>query len=329
MGLYRAACLGVFGAFLTSQGHAACPVGQEAFTSCQIAGRNTEVFVCYDDHVVTYGYGPIGQPVELSLSDTVENVDFEPWSGLGKAIHERITFYNGDYSYEVGGGFDRPFSDEEMLLDTRRFGWIDVAQNGEGVSRLECIPETVTYGFGGGIYDAKVAAGLDWDVYSKTWVSVGTDQAPVLRQETNQHDAVDCLPATEFALGFAEMGDRLTAAYHKLGSPEASSNVTLGGHEINRMSAFGIDIDVFQDVVIGMKATQSLWEMPSGLRVGLTRGEVIQILGNAPNGAENMAEKFSALVCLDDQDTFAKWYAVIVFGQDKRVQSISFASLSP
>lgn len=329
MGRYRRACLGIIAALGAAQAHAACPVGQEAFTSCQIEGRNTEVFVCHDDQAANYRYGPVGGPAELVLTDTVENVDFEPWSGLGKAIHERITFYNGDYSYEVGGGFDRPFSEEEMHQDIRRFGWVDVAQNGEGVSRLECIPETVSYGFGGGIYDAKVATGLAWDDYSKTSVSAAPVQTPILKTETRYHDPGDCLPSTEFAFGFAKMGDRLTAAYHKLGSPEASSNVTLGGLKIDRMTAFGIDIDILQDVVIGMKATEPLWEMPSGLRVGLTRGEVIRILGYVPNGEEPTAEKFSALVCLDDQDTFAKWYAVIVFGQDKRVQSISFASLSP
>jgi hypothetical protein len=145
-------------------------VGQEAFTSCQIVGRNTEVFVCYDDQDATYNYGPIGGPAELVLSDSVETVDFEPWSGAGKAIHEKITFYHGDFSYEVGGGFERPFSEEEMQLDTRRFGWIDVAQNGESVAQLYCIPETVTYGFGGGIYDHKIALGLVWDEYSNTWL---------------------------------------------------------------------------------------------------------------------------------------------------------------
>jgi hypothetical protein len=174
-----------------------------------------------------------------------------------------------------------------------------------------------------------VAAGLVWDDYSKTWISEAPAQAPVLKIETRHHDPGDCLPATEFAFGFPKMGDRLTAPYHKLGSPEPSGTFTLGGLEIDRMTVSGLEIDIFQDVVIGMKATQPMWEMPSGLKVGLTRGDVIRILGHAPNGAEPTGEKISALVCLDDQNTFAKWYATIVFGQDKRVESISFTSLSP
>jgi hypothetical protein len=32
---------------------------------------------------------------------------------------------------------------------------------------------------------------------------------------------------------------------------------------------------------------------------------------------------------MTDHDDFAKWYAVIVFGHDSRVQSINFASFSP
>ena len=38
-----------------------------------------------------------------------------------------------------------------MLLPITRFGGIDVAKNGEHLARIECVPDTVTYGFGGGI----------------------------------------------------------------------------------------------------------------------------------------------------------------------------------
>ncbi|KEJ94829.1 hypothetical protein SAMN05444149_105437 [Pseudosulfitobacter pseudonitzschiae] len=148
------------------------------FTSCQIADRDTEVMVCSDNQVATYRYGPIGGAPDLFLSEPVALVDFEPWSGSGTAIHERVTFYKDGFSYEVGGGFERPFSDEEMQLGPRHFGWVEVARNGEVLSRLECIPETVSYGFGdGGLYAAKVAAGLVWDDRSATWIAAAPAQA--------------------------------------------------------------------------------------------------------------------------------------------------------
>ena len=315
-------------AFSPVAARAGCLNDQYAFTSCQIAGRNTEVFVCYDDQIATYSYGPRGEAPDLFLSETIENVDFEAWSGSGSAIHETVTFYNEGFSYSVGGGFERPFSDAEMALGGRHFGWLEVAQNGEVLSRLECVPETVTYGFGAGIYDAKVAAGLNWDDYSKTWVPAAPAGRPILRMETQLRDGGDCLPATEFNFGDVAMGDPVELL-GKLGSPEASGVFTLGGQEIDRMTITGMNIDIFQNVVIGMTATSASWKMPSGLRVGLTRGGVIQILGRVPNGEAPTSDRFSALVCLDDQDALPEWYAVFSFGQDKRVESISFASLSP
>jgi hypothetical protein len=301
-----------------------CPVGQEPFTSCQIEGRGTEVHVCFDSQVATYRYGSIGGVPDLVLSETVTHVDYEPWSGLGKAISETVTFYNGDFSYEVGGGFDRAFSEEEMELGPRRFGWIGVAQNGQSLSRLQCIPDTVSYGFGGGIHDIKVAAGLDWDDYSKTWVGDVVTQAPILFPD----DKGGCLVAPEFMFGGVGMGDRV-ATLHKLGSPEASGVFLPDGREIDRVTAHGLGIDILNGLVIGMTATDKMWDMPSGLRVGLTRGEVIAILGRVPSGVAPDADIFNALVCSEAPQDFANWYAVIVFGPDKRVESISFVSLAP
>lgn len=324
MGRKLGICLASYGILIGTVALADCPAGQEAFTSCQIEGRNTEVFVCFDDQVATYRYGPIGGAPDLFLSDTVALVDFEPWSGLGKAISEAVTFYNDGFSYEVGGGFDRPFSEEEMELGPRRFGWIDVAQNDRSLSRLQCIPDTVTYGWGGGIYDAKVAAGLVWDDYSKTWVGDVVTQNPILFAD----EEGGCLVGPEFALGGVAMGDRV-ATLHKLGSPEASGTYLPDGREIDRVTAHGMDIDILNDIVIGMTATDPIWDMPSGLRVGLTRGEVIAILGRVPSGAAPDADKFNAIVCTEGPQDVANWYAVIVFGPDKRVESISFVSLAP
>jgi hypothetical protein len=88
LGQYLGVCLVCLGVFLTSKAQAGCAPGQEPFTSCQIEGRDTEVFVCFDDNVATYSYGPIGGSPELFLSETIAQVDFQPWSGLGTAISE-------------------------------------------------------------------------------------------------------------------------------------------------------------------------------------------------------------------------------------------------
>ena len=317
------------GTFWAAQAQAGCPQGQGAFTSCQIEGRNTEVFVCFDDHVATYSYGPIGGAPDLFLSEPVERVDFEPWSGSGVSIFESVTFYNGDYAYNVGGGFDRPFSVEDMQHEPRRFGWVEVTKNGEHVASLECIPETVSYGFGGGIYDLKVAAGLTWDPYSFTWVSDRTQPtASSILQETRVDSVIEyCLPASEFSLGGVRMGDPLSAL-GKLGSPETIYDPDGRGEAIDRMTLAGMDIDLFQDAVFAMSTTSPHWEMPSGLRVGMTRGEVIRLLGRVPDGHAATSQRFTAYVCSGTPVSDPEWTMVIDFGQDKRVSHIFIMSLA-
>ncbi|WP_342076335.1 hypothetical protein [Yoonia sp. SS1-5] len=320
LGAFFATCGILFGTIA----QAGCPAGQEAFTSCQIEGRSTEVFLCFDDAVATYHYGPIGETPDLTISETIAQVDYEPWNGLGTAISETITFYNGEFSYEVGDGFERPFSEEEMELGPRRFGWIDVAQNGQSLSRLECIPDTVGYGFGGGIHDVKVAEGFDWDDNSKTWVGNVAAQTPALYPDPNG----GCLVGPEFMLGGVGMADRV-ATLHKLGSPEASGVVLPDGREIDRVTADGLDIDVLDGLVVRMTSINPMWDMPSGLRVGLTRGEVIAILGDVPGGASPDVGDFNIPVCTEAPRDFANWEAMISFGPDKRVESIQFVSISP
>ncbi len=322
-------CLLFLGTFLAIEVQAGCPQGQESFTSCQIEGRNTEVFVCFSDQVATYSYGPIGGAPELFLSETIEHVDFEPWSGLGKAISESVTFYNGDYAYDVGGGFDRPFSEEEMLLEQRRFGWVEVTESGERAASLACIPETVSYGFGGGIYDIKVAAGLTWDSYSFTWVSdvVQPTDTSILLEHRPYGTIEYCLSSSEFSLGGVSMGDALDTL-GKLGSPEVVEDPNDTGEKIDRMTLVDTHIDIFRDVVIAISTTSPSWGMPSGLRVGLTRGEVIRILGRVPNGYTATSQTFASHVCLEGRPPDVEWTILIEFGQDKRVQSISFVSPS-
>lgn len=316
-------CLLFSGALLVTEVQAGCPQGQEAFTSCQIKDRNAEVFVCFDDQIATYSYGPIGGAPEMFLSETIEHVDFEPWSGSGKAISESITFYNGGYAYDVGGGFDRPFSEEEMLLPIRRFGWVEVTESGQRAASLECIPETVSYGFGGGIYDAKVAAGLTWDSHSFTWAP-DLITPPILKQYYENDSFIDCLPRSEFSLSGVHMGDPLEML-GKLGSPEATDEVSFSDEPIDRMSLVGAHIDFFQDAVVGMSTTSPDWHMPSGIKVGLTRGEVIRILGRVPQGYPATSQVFTTHACSEIQDASDQWILFIDFGQDKRVQSISFS----
>lgn len=164
-------------AVLTTKAQADCPEDQRVFSSCQIEGRNTEVFVCFDNERATYSYGPVDGLPELSLSETIEKLEFEPWSGVTRTTGESVTFHHGNYSYELVGGFERLLPTEDDLDENgdydakiRHYGWLEIALNGDLLLRLGCIPETVSYAFGGGIYDIKVAAGQTWDERSRSWL---------------------------------------------------------------------------------------------------------------------------------------------------------------
>ncbi|WIV52320.1 hypothetical protein QQG91_15160 (plasmid) [Marivivens sp. LCG002] len=311
------------GVFSATQVFAGCPQGTEAFNTCQIEGRNTEVAVCFDDRNVSYSYGSIGSPPELELSSPVERVDFEPWPGLGRSIYEEVTFYNGDYSYTVGGGFERPFSDEEAQQELRRFGWVEVMHLGEQIAYFECRPETVTYGFGGGLYDLKVAANQSWDQYSLSWVSdlVQPTSSSTLR-DTNLET---CLSPSEFSLGGLRLGDPLSML-GKLGSPEP---VQGSGIPIDRLTLVDMTIDIFEDEIVAMSSELPTWATRSGLKVGLTRGEVIRLLGRVPLGYDPTADSFSIDACSDQQGVRSEWMIDIDFGQDKRVSRITLAMFSP
>lgn len=326
-------CLGFLHLFLgiaiASEAGADCPQGQDVFTSCRIEGRNTEVFVCHDDQIATYSYGPVGEVPDLFLSETIAELDFRPWSGVGKAIAESVVFYNQSYSYEVVGGFDRPFSDEEMQREDWHFGWIEIAQNGKKLSRLACVADTVAFAFGGGLYDAKLAARQEWDERSQSWVSVvGQPMSPIMTERLNSGGVADCLPASEFRFDGVLMGDPI-GKLGKLGSPEPTEEIAFSGQQIDRMTVPGLQIDFLNDVVIGMASTSSDWDTPSGLRVGLTRGDVSRILGQVPSGQSGDAREIFYYACLDAQDPTAEWYVVIGFGHDNRVQNISFGTVAP
>lgn len=135
------------------------------FSSCDIVGRDASLDVCHDDFTATYRYGRRGEIPELYLSEPIETVDYRPWDG--HALVGSITFYNGDYAYEVVSGFNSEFSDEGLS----HFGWITVFQEGEPITRFECVLESVHGVYGSDIYGRKVAAGLKWYGEERGWLA--------------------------------------------------------------------------------------------------------------------------------------------------------------
>ena len=149
---------------VATEASADCAQGLIPFSQCDIVGRDASLDVCHDDFTVSYRYGKRGEIPELYLSGLIETVDYRPWDS--HALTGTITFYNGDYAYEVVSGFNSEFSDEGLS----HFGWITVFQKGEPLAKFECVSETVESVYGSDIYDLKVAAGLKWYGEERGWL---------------------------------------------------------------------------------------------------------------------------------------------------------------
>lgn len=167
--------IGLFSLAATASMAADCAIDQDPYSSCHIEGRKTNVSVCYNDDTATYRYGPVNGPDELVLTEPIGTLVYRPWSGVGREVAESVTFYNGDYSYEVVIGYEQGISktlDEngDTQPENRQYGWVSVTRNGTEIARLICDPETAFFSFGGGIYDLKTDLGYRFDDRDRLWV---------------------------------------------------------------------------------------------------------------------------------------------------------------
>ncbi|MEO9516399.1 MAG: hypothetical protein ABJH45_21395 [Paracoccaceae bacterium] len=318
---------------LPTTAFAGCSAGLELFNSCQIADRNTEVSVCFDSERVEYNYGPIGETPELTLTDTIINAEYVPWSGVGKAIWEYTVFRNGEYAYEVGAGFDRPFSEDEQMSDEERhFGWISITQNGSELGRLECIPDTVSYAFGAGIYDEKTTAGLMWDGIEEKWFwdpahfeEAARNTQPLLTREALDPEMLsgpfDCIPRSEIEFNGIPMLDEVEAVAQFVQPLQnrLDSGVSIG---FEKFSHNGLVITfVGDDDILEIFATTPDWVTPSGLHVGMSRAQVVSILGRLPHGRTEATGPFHLPVCVVDE-ALGKRGMTIHFDKDQQVSLI-------
>lgn len=149
-------------------GYAECATGLDPFLTCEVGTQGKQLNVCFNSDVIVYSFGRSGDP-ELVLTETVADIDYTPWPGIGRAIYETVQFTNGGYQYTVVAGFDRMFGDEtEADHPDPFFGNVQVTHNGETLADLSCRRETAQAPWGG-LYDAKLGVGLEWDWHADEW----------------------------------------------------------------------------------------------------------------------------------------------------------------
>ena len=150
-------------------GQAACATNLQTFLSCEVGRSGKVLNVCFDDTIITYSFGRPGAP-DLGLAETIADIDYTPWPGVGRSIWEEVRFENGEYSYITHAGFERMLGDEtdEDNTDTH-FGGVVVERGGDVIADLQCTPGTVDAPWGQELFLAKEAAGLTWDFGAREW----------------------------------------------------------------------------------------------------------------------------------------------------------------
>lgn len=144
-------------ALLPLPAFAQCP-GAEVL-SCPIGKKQLEL--CLTGESVTYSFGPAGKP-EMQITTAITDTAYQPWSGVGRAMWDAVSFTNKGTTYEVWTSIDR--LDPQAVWE----GGVNVLKNGNPITSLECAKGTVRSDLTE-IFAAKESAGQCWNFDSFAW----------------------------------------------------------------------------------------------------------------------------------------------------------------
>ncbi|WP_306043427.1 MULTISPECIES: hypothetical protein, partial [unclassified Mameliella] len=142
-----------------------CSTPDATFVQCRIEASTKILEVCAEQDAAVYRFGLPGRP-EMELFEPYAMLDYQPWPGVGRDIWEEASFYNEEYRYTAFAGAERQVGTAET---TQLFGGVIVSKDGEELARLDCDPDTVTFGFGTGLSEGKSRAGYSW-IPGEGWV---------------------------------------------------------------------------------------------------------------------------------------------------------------
>ena len=150
-------------------GLAAGVQADELYFACDFPnGKRVEIM--HTDRSATYAYGDPGVLDDLVLKRPLNQVYLLPWPGIGRTIWEEVTFENRSYFYTVFGAIERLYpEDEDAEIEVRVSGGIVVRRLDDEVARLVCLPGTVDFPWGSGLFEAKEASGQCFDRDVREW----------------------------------------------------------------------------------------------------------------------------------------------------------------
>ena len=110
---------------------AQCQNGPELF-SCTFSHGKKAVHICQDGANYSYAYGRIGRRPELVLQRRLAELDFTPWTGVGRYYGEDVQFTNKSVSYLIS------FSVDRLSEDALAEGQLSVHEEGNRLALLIC-----------------------------------------------------------------------------------------------------------------------------------------------------------------------------------------------
>lgn len=140
----------------------------EVLVSCTVAGGKHVSLIALTtaQPMFLYRYGPVGAPELEFRVPMAQSKGFAPWHGVGRAITNGVTLYNGDFGYTVWTSLDR-LADKDPAMTAG----VQVMQGEEVLASIPCLaqPEPlVASAFG--IEDAMAAAGMEFDAAAERWI---------------------------------------------------------------------------------------------------------------------------------------------------------------
>jgi len=142
-----------------------CRPHETEIFACTLKSGRKSVSVCQNGPALTYRYGPPEGPAELTLTSPMETLDAHPWSGIGRAIFESVTFTNSSYGYEGGMGLDKF---RALEGENGRGGAVTILQGQTTLQTLACDDDTARYeAFS--LEDAFKAQGFCWNTTDYIW----------------------------------------------------------------------------------------------------------------------------------------------------------------
>ncbi|WP_208348425.1 hypothetical protein [Pseudaestuariivita rosea] len=134
-----------------------------------------------------------------------------------------------------------------------------------------------------------------------------------------------CILDEEFSVNGVTQGAPESIVLDRLGEPQERRPIPPGSDlPFNSIVYQGLIVYLFQNQVAELTITDPAWQSPSGLRVGLTRAELINVLGQVPEIRSDLPSEliYEIPPCQDQTQAELAWSFLIFVDDSGTVKKI-------